>query len=98
MPKIALKYVEVGMRLSKAVRNDAGMKLINKGTTITERILQKLINANVGYLFVVSESDAERLEEELSALDARFARTCEKPHMDGLKRLLREHLEELYSC
>jgi hypothetical protein len=98
MPRIALKYVEVGMRLSKAVRNDAGMKLINKGTTITEKILQKLINANVGYVLVAGESDAQRLEEELSALDKRFARTCEKPQMDGLKRLLREHLEELYSC
>lgn len=86
------------MRLSKAVRNDAGVNLINKGTLITENILQKLINANVAYVFVASESDKGRLEEELSALEARFSRTGEKPHMAGLKRLLQEHLQELYSC
>ncbi len=98
MPRLALTYVEAGMRLSKAVRNDAGVKLIDKGVTITEKILQKLIDTDVPYVFVVGDSDAERLEEELSALDARFARTGEKPLMDRLKRLLQEHLKELYSC
>ncbi len=98
MPKLALKYVKTGMRLSKAVRNDAGMKLINKGTIITEKILENLTNANVGYVFVAADSDAQGLEEELASLDHRFARTGEKPHMESLKRILQDHLKELYSC
>ncbi len=98
MPRIALKYVEVGMQLSKAVTNDAGVSLINKGAVITEKMLQKLVNANVRYVFVVNRSDEGRLEQELSALDARFARSTEKPHMAVLKSLLREHLEELDPC
>lgn len=98
MSRIALKYVEVGMQLSKAVSNDAGVKLINEGTVVTDKIIQKLVNGNVRYVFVKREADAVRLEDELSALDARFARTRGKPHMEELRNLLQGHLEELYSC
>ncbi len=98
MPRIAIEYVEVGMQLSKAVVNEAGMNLISKGAVITVQLLQKLVNANIRYVFVVSQSDEARLEQELSALDARFARTGEKPHMRSLKTLIREHLQEFYPC
>ncbi len=98
MPRIALEHVEVGMQLSKSVSNDAGVKLIAKGTVVTDKVLQKLANANVHYVFVANTSDPARLEQELAALEARFAKTGERPHMEGLKKLLREHLEELYPC
>lgn len=97
MPRIALKNVEAGMQLSRAVLNDAGAKLVDRGVRITQEMLLKLVNARVRYVFVVDTSDDGQLEEALSALEARFSRTEEKPHMDGLKRLLREHLQELYS-
>ncbi len=97
MSRIALKDAEAGMQLSKAVLNDAGAKLVGRGTRITEELLQKLVNADVKYVYVISQSDGTRLEEETSALESRFARTKEKPHMDRLKRLLQEHLKELYS-
>ena len=97
MPRIALKNVEPGMQLSRAVVNDAGAKLINRGARITEEMLRKLVNANIRHVYVVCLSGDGALEEALSALEARFVRTGDKPHMDRLRRLLQEHLQELYS-
>ncbi len=97
MPRIALKNVEAGMQLSRAVLNDAGAKLVGQGARITQEMLRKLVNAHVRYVFVVSQSDDGQLEEALSGLEARFARTKDRLHMDRLKRLLREHFQELYS-
>jgi len=97
VPRIALKNVEAGMQLSRAVLNEAGAKLVDQGARITQEMLLKLVNAHVRYVFVVGRSDDGQLAEALSALDARFARTEEKPYMNRLKRLLKEHLQELYS-
>jgi hypothetical protein len=97
VPRIALKNVEAGMQLSRAVLNDAGATLINRGARITQEMIRKLINTNIRYIFVVGQLDDGRLEEALSDLEARFARTKDRLHMDRLKRLLREHFQELYS-
>ncbi len=97
MPRIALKNLEAGMQLSRAVLNGAGAKLVDQGAKITEEMIRKLINANIRYVFVTSQSDDALLEEMLVALEARFAKTRDEPHMDRLRRLMRDHLQELYS-
>ena len=97
MPRVALKNVEVGMQLSRAVLNNAGAKLVDEGTMITQEMLRRLLNAHVRCVFVVGQSDDGQLEDALSALEARFAGTADEPHMDRLKQLLREHLREIYS-
>ena len=97
MPRIALKNVEAGMQLSRAVLNDAGAMLVDHGTKLTQEMIRKLANAHVRSVFVMDQSDDGRLEEALSALETRFARTEGQPHMDRLKRLLLQHLQELYS-
>ena len=97
MPRIALKNAEAGMQLSRAVRNDAGAKLVDSGARITQEMLGKFFNANVRYVYVVNQSDDGVLEGALSALEARFTRTKDKPHMNRLKQLLQEHLQELYA-
>jgi hypothetical protein len=97
VPRIALKNLEAGMQLSRAVVNGAGAKLVDQGARITQEMIRKLINANIRYVFVAGQSDEALLEEALSALDARFVRIKDEPHMDRLRRILREHLQELYS-
>ena len=97
MARIALKNVKPGMQLSKNVCNDSGSMLVNEGEIITEEMLQKLINAHVSYVSVAEKMDEARLEQELSALEIRFAVTGAKPYMDKLKRLLQDHLKELFS-
>ena len=97
LSRIALKDVEAGMQLSRPVLYDAGAMLIDRGARISEEMIQKLVNADIRYIFVVGRPDDCPLDEMLSALDARFAKTKDEPHMDRLRQLMREHLQELYS-
>jgi hypothetical protein len=97
VPRIALKNLEAGMQLSRAVVNGAGAKLVDQGARITQEMVRKLINANIRYVFVVGQPDEALLKEALSALETRFARIKDEPHMDRLRRILGEHLQELYS-
>ena len=97
MPRIALKNLAPNMQLSKPVFNGAGAMLVDRGVRISEEMIRKLDNADIRYVFVVDRSDDESLDEMLSALEARFARAGDQPHMGRVKRLLEEHLRELYS-
>ena len=97
MPRIALKNAQTGMQLSRPVLNGAGALLIDQGATITQEMIGRLVNADIRYVFVIGGEANGALEEMLSALETRFARTKDDPHMGRLRRLLREHLQELYS-
>ena len=97
MPRIALKNIQAGMQLSRHILNSAGTLLIDQGAAITQEMIEKLINADIRYVSVMGGEANASLEEALSALETRFARTKDDPHMGRLRRLLREHLQELYS-
>lgn len=97
MPRTALKNLAPGMQLSKPVFNGAGAMLADRGVRISEEMIRKLENADIRYVFVIGLPDDDSLDEMLSALEARFAPAGDQPHMGRLKRLLKEHLQELYS-
>ena len=97
MPRIALKNLAPGMQLSRSVINGGGAMLVDQGVKVSEEMIQKLANARIKYVSVVDRLGEDPLAEALSALEARFAVTGDAPHMDRLKRLLKEHLQELYS-
>lgn len=97
MPRIALKNLEVGMQLSKPALNSAGALLVDRGAKITEEMIVKLSNADIRHVFVVRRPEDTSLEEVIFALERRFSKTKDDQLMERLERLLREHLEELYS-
>ena len=97
MPRIALKNLMPGMQLSRPVLNGAGAMLVDRGVVISEEVIEKLGNADIRHVFVINRSDEDSLDVMLSALEARFIRVGDGAHMDRLKRLLKEHLQELYS-
>ena len=97
MPRIALKNIEAGMQLSRPVLNSAGVLLVDRGVKITQEMIAKLVNADIRYVFVVGQPEGPSFEEAISALERRFSKTGDDPHMERLRRLLREHLQELYS-
>jgi hypothetical protein len=97
LPRIALKNLRSGMQLSRPVVNGAGAMLVDRGVSVSEEMIGKLANADIRYVFVVGRVSDGPLEEELSALETRFAGTEDESHMGRLKRLLRDHLQELYS-
>jgi hypothetical protein len=97
VPRLPLDKIQPGMQLSKHAVNNFGLMLLERGTMITEEMIEKLRNAEVRHLFVAGNPDDARLREMLSALEERFAMTNDKPHMGVLKDLLREHIEDIYA-
>jgi hypothetical protein len=97
VPRIALKKAEVGMQLARPVLNSDGAMLVDRGDTITQEMIVKLTNAEIRHVFVSGRPDDASLEAMLSSLEARFAMTRDEPHMERLRQLLREHLQEIYS-
>ncbi len=96
MPRLPLDKVEPGMQLTKHAENSSGALLVERGTVATEGLIEKLRNAGVQYVFVRATEDDAQLRDMLLALEARFARVREEPHMGALKELLKEHIEEIY--
>lgn len=97
MPKIPVSSLKPGMKLSKPVTNDAGMILLGEGTELTNALIERLENMNVGSVSIEGAAVPQKpLEEMLSELDARFKKTENEPNMGLLKKLLKEHIEGLY--
>ncbi|GAB4409823.1 MAG: hypothetical protein OHK0032_05520 [Thermodesulfovibrionales bacterium] len=97
MKKVPLDSVRSGMRLAKAVLNEAGITLFGEGVAVTEQMIERMRSMNLDSIYIEGVSVPKMpLEDELSMLDARFRGSEEEPHMETLKRLLKEHIRSLY--
>jgi hypothetical protein len=97
LPKVTVNNLKPGMKLSKPVVNEAGMILLGEGTEITDALIERLQNMNVSSVFVEGASKSQKPKEDAMAeIDARFKKTENELHMGMLKKLLKEHVEELY--
>ncbi|MCL4537430.1 MAG: hypothetical protein M1610_07560 [Nitrospirae bacterium] len=97
MPKVSVNNLKPGMKLSKPVVNEAGMILLGEGTEITDSLIERLQNMNVSSVYVEGASKPQKSKEDIMAeIDARFKKTENEPHMGMLKKLFKEHVEELY--
>jgi hypothetical protein len=97
MAKVSIDKLKPGMRLLRPVTNKNGMVVLNKDMELTEGIINRLADIDVRGVHIqgMSEPAASR-EEMLADLDARFRHVEEEPYMPVLKRLVREHIEDLY--
>ncbi len=97
MAKIPVSALSPGMKLTKPVVNDAGMVLLGEGTELTATLIERLLNMNIGSVYIEgAASPGKSKDEMLAELDARFKKTENEPYMGTLKRLFKEHIEELY--
>ncbi len=96
MPIIALEKARPGMRLLGPVTNARGLVLLEAGTTLTDPLIGKLLNAGTGSLLVTGAPDATAKEELLTQLRKRFETSRSRPHMTLLEDAVAEHLEEFY--
>jgi hypothetical protein len=95
--KVSVSSIKPGMRLSKPVINEAGMILLGEGTVLTNALIERLQNMNVSSIYIEGASEPERSKEDmLSEIDARFKKTEDEPYMGLLKRIFKEHIEEMY--
>jgi hypothetical protein len=98
MATVATKDLVPGMRLARPVLNKSGLPILGEDTELTEAIIEKIQGMDIQSVNVkgVFRKLAPR-EEVLAGLDQRFKNVEGKPYMDVLKRLLVEHIEELYA-
>ncbi|MCK5099850.1 MAG: hypothetical protein KAR45_17190 [Desulfobacteraceae bacterium] len=96
MPKISVDKIEPGMKLKKSITK-GDMVLLNKGTELTEHMIIKICNMDITNVYIDGPSQQSIPKEEmLGQLDMRFKNVENKPYMNLLKKLVREHIEVLY--
>lgn len=98
MPKIGTDALVPGMKLAKPVMGQNNMVLLAQGTELNEKLINRLDDMGVDGVFVEGPSEqAVSLDEALASLEKRFAAVQDKPHMGLIKRVVRKHIESLYS-
>lgn len=97
MAKVPIGSLKAGMRLSKPVTNNNGMVMLGEDTELTEALIERIRDMDVGSVYVQGMNTPEvPLESLLSQLDARFRNSGRDPAMALIKDTIREHLESLY--
>jgi hypothetical protein len=97
MSKIALDKLEAGMKLAKPVENSSGMVLLGENTELTVELIDKIRDMGVDSVYIQGMSKPSLpIDIMLSQLDERFKMVEGEPHMDVLKKVLKEHIASLY--
>jgi hypothetical protein len=97
MSKISLDKLEAGMKLAKPVENSSGMVLLGENTELTIDLIDKIKNAGVDSVFIQGLSKPSvPMETMLFELDERFKMVEGEPYMAILKKIFKEHIENLY--
>ncbi len=97
MSKIALDRLEAGMKLAKPVENSSGMVLLGENTELTVELIDKIRDMGIESVYIQGMSKPSTpIDVMLSQLDERFKMVETEPHMDILKKALKEHIESLY--
>ena len=97
--KISAKDITPGMKLERPVMNKNGLMMIGADTELTEALVEKIQKMDIQVVYVHGTSTAlPPREEVLARFERRFRNVETAPHMDVLKKLLREHIEGLYEA
>jgi len=96
MKKVSINELEAGMVLAKPVMRGA-MLILAEGTELTNAWVSRIEDMGVEHLFVEGAAEhAVPKEEALALLDARFKLVEDDPCMYFLKKIVKEHIEDLY--
>ncbi len=97
--RIPAKNITPGMKLERPVMNKSGLMMIGADIELTEALVKKIRKMDIQAVYVHGKPTAlPPLDEVLARFEGRFRKVESAPHMDVLKRLLREHIEGLYEA
>ena len=97
MPKINVDEAKSGMITSRPVSNENNIIILKENTELTDSIIDRLKKMGIEYIFVKTEKRFSKSREDtLNEVEKRFSRVVNNPIMDKLKRIVKEHIEELY--
>ena len=94
---ISLDRAQDGMKLSRPATNEAGVVLLEAGTTLTGPLIKRLLRVGVRSVCIVGVPDSAVVEELLAQLRKRFEMTRNEPHMALLESVVAEYIEEFYA-
>lgn len=98
MPKIPVAKLEPGMKLAKSIMTPNGMVMLGEGTELNEKWIERIQDMEIASIYVDGPPvQTISKDEALANLDDRFALVEGKPFMNSIKKLIKEHIEGLYS-
>jgi len=98
MLRIAKEALSPGMKLAKPIMGRNGMVMLAEGTELSEKWIDRIQDMDVTGVFVEGASEpAVPLADELGGLETRFATVQHEPYMGLIKKIVRGHIEGLYS-
>jgi len=96
MPSVSVENLKPGMVLAKPLTRGT-MVILGEGTVLTESWISRLEDMDIEKVYIEGPSiQPIPKQEALDALEARFQNAIDKPHMQKLKNLVKEHIESLY--
>ena len=96
MPKVSADKLDPGMKLARPV-TVGNMVLISKDIELTETLIKKIQDMEINGVYIDGPSQQSISKDEaLAQLDRRFKKVEDKPYMNVLKKLVKEHIEGLY--
>lgn len=97
MAKVPVTNLKAGMKLTKPVVNDAGMVMLGEGTILTDQMINKITNMNINAVFVEGGQQRTKTKEEtLREIEQRFSKSGDNEQMRLLKKIMIEHVDEIY--
>lgn len=97
MPKIPVAKLEPGMILAKSIMTPNGMVMLGEGTELNEKWIERIQDMEIASIFIDGPPiQTIPVEEAMANLDARFALVVDKPFMNSIKKIVKEHIEGLY--
>jgi hypothetical protein len=97
MPKIPVSKLEPGMKLAKPITTKNGMVMLGEGTELSATWIDRIRDMDITNVFVDGPPiQAISLDQALANLDARFVNVADKPYMNLIKKIVKEHIEGLY--
>lgn len=97
MIRVTADKLAVGMKLAKPLLSPNGMVIMAEGTELTERLIDRIVDMQLPFIYVEGSVKPDIPKEELLAeLESRFRYVIDKPYMGLLKKTVHEHIEALY--
>lgn len=96
VPKVPVDKLEPGMNLARPVTK-GNIVLLSKDTKLTETLIKKIQDMEINGVYIDGPSQQDIPKDEaLAQLDRRFKNVEDRPYMNMLKKLVKEHIEGLY--
>ena len=96
--KISVGDLEPGMKIVKPITSKNGMVILGEGIELTPSWIERLQDMDIDGVYI----DAPKVEsiskdDAIIQLEARFQLVTDRPYMNRLKAIIREHIEGLYA-